>query len=73
MIPFKASDLKISAQKLLYLKKIKELFEALELPLLTDIRAQHRYYIDETGLVEGVGINGKHIGAIDKPGIKKKR
>jgi 4-hydroxybenzoate polyprenyltransferase len=52
---------------------IKELFEVLKLPLLANIRAQHRYNMDETGVAEGVGTNGKHVGAAGKPGAKKKR
>ena len=52
---------------------IKELFEVLKLPLLANIRAQHRYNMDKTGVAEGVGTNGKHVGATGKPGTKKKR
>lgn len=55
--------------------RIRELFDVLKSPLLVDVRAQYRYnmHMDETGLAEGVGDNGKHVGAASQPGSKKKR
>ena len=44
--------------------RIQALFDVLAGPLLQDIRPSQRYNVDETGLAEGVGTNGKHIGYV---------
>lgn len=44
--------------------RIKALFEVLDGPLLQDVRPTQRWNVDETGLAEGVGVNGKHIGSV---------
>ena len=54
-------------------EKIKELFDILGGPLLRHVRPQHRYNMDETGIMEGVGVNGKHIASVRQHGAKKRR
>ena len=52
--------------------KIKGLFDTLDEPLLRHVRPQHRYNMDETGIMEGVGANGKHIASVKQHGTKKR-
>src|SRR5206468_1526856 len=52
--------------------KIKELFEVLGGPL-KHVRPHLRFNMDETGLMEGEGHNGRRIGATVDPSSKKKR
>jgi hypothetical protein len=54
-------------------KNIKELFEVLSGPLLRDVRAQHRYNMDETGIMERVGFNGRHVEVSEKLSWKRER
>ena len=52
--------------------KIKGLFDTLDRPLLRHVRPQYRYNMDETGIIEGVGANGKYIISIRQYGTKKR-
>ena len=47
-------------------KSIKLLFERLNLPAIRDILPEHRYNMDETGIMEGFGINGLVVGSSEK-------
>jgi hypothetical protein len=53
--------------------RIKALFEVIKGPLLAEIRPQHCYNMDETGIMEGIGSNGKVFVSKPLPGSKKKR
>ena len=53
--------------------KIKEFFEVLGGPLLKHVRPHLRFNMDETGLMEGEGHNGRRIGATVDRSSKKKR
>jgi len=44
--------------------RIKALFKVLDGPLLQHVRPSQRYNMDETGIAEGIGSNGKHVGAV---------
>lgn len=44
--------------------RIKALFQVLNGPILQHIRPSQRYNMDETGIAEGIGSNGKHVGAV---------
>ena len=47
--------------------KIKELFEVLDGPLLRHVRPGLRFSMDETGVMEGEGHNGRRLGASPAP------
>jgi hypothetical protein len=42
---------------------IQEWFKYLDLPAVRKIKVQNRYNIDETGLIEGFGVNGLYLGS----------
>ena len=47
-------------------KTIKRFFERLDHPAIRDILPEHRYNMDETGIMEGFGINGLVVGPAEK-------
>ena len=53
--------------------RIKDWFSLLNLPAVKAIPPQHRYNMDETGILEGLGCNGLVLGSSEKTATLKKR
>ena len=53
--------------------RIKAFFALLDLPEIEKIQPQHRYNMDETGILEGQGSNGLVLGVSEKAIIIKKQ
>lgn len=51
--------------------RIKGIFEVLASPLLQHVRPSQCWNMDETGIAEGVGSNGKHVGIVSELGERK--
>jgi Tc5 transposase DNA-binding domain len=51
---------------------IKSWFQLLLLPQIQAIKPEHRYNIDESGIIEGFGANGLVVGSSGKRTIQKK-
>lgn len=52
---------------------IKDFFQLQQLPDVKDIPGEHRYNMDETGILEGRGSNGLVLGHAEKKAIIKKQ
>lgn len=52
---------------------IKDFFQFQYLPDVKDIPGEHRYNMDETGILEGRGSNGLVLGHAEKKAIMKKQ
>ena len=51
---------------------IKSWFPLLSIPEIQAIKPEHRYNMDESGIMEGFGANGLVVGSTEKRNIQKK-
>jgi isochorismate hydrolase len=52
---------------------IKSWFQRLVIPVITIIKPENRYNIDESGIIEGYGANGLVVGSSERRSIQKKQ
>ena len=51
---------------------IKSWFQLLSLPQIQAIKPENRWNMDESGIIEGQGVNGLVVGSTEKRSIQKK-
>ena len=52
---------------------IKSWFQRLLIPVITTIKPENIYNMDESGIMEGVGVNGLVVGSSERRSIQKKQ
>ena len=52
---------------------IKDWFQRLLPPQIQAIKPEHRFNMDESGIMEGLGVNGLVVGSSKRRGIQKKQ
>ena len=52
---------------------IKSWFQRLLIPVITTIKPENLYNMDESGIMEGVGVNGLVVGSSERQSIQKKQ
>ena len=52
---------------------IKSWFQRLVIPVITAIKPENRYNMDESGIMEGYGANGLVVGSSERRSIQKKQ
>jgi DDE superfamily endonuclease len=52
---------------------IKSWFQRLSLPAILAVKPENRYNMDESGIMEGFGVNGLVVGSAERRSIQKKQ
>ena len=52
---------------------IKDWFQLLNIPAISNIKPENRWNMDESGIMEGLGVNGLVVGSSERRSIQKKQ